>query len=292
MTVIKRAILNLYIPKVKMKSRKYPHWFNADIIQHLNCLRSLRRRLREHSTDQSMARLKSSEKFLRDKCLSAKASCESNLVCSSKSNTSLIFKHINSITGNNTIPPIVKLETSATSDHEKALIVTFIQFLLTCSSFALPSVEELSTPEFNLTEISISELDVFRALSSLNPTKAGGIDGIGPRVLKFCAVALYQPIHHLVFLSTVLLKSGVFIVLLLFTSQGTDLQSRITDQYRYYAPYLRFCKGLYIMLLLNLSTNPSHLLSLASYGNIQHCSNYYYFRTILGTHLGVLMLFI
>ena len=48
---------------------------------------------------------------------------------------------------------------------------------------------------------------------------------------------------HLVFLSTVFLKSGVFIVLLLFTSQGTDLQSRITDQYHYYAPYLRFWKG-------------------------------------------------
>ena len=81
----------------------------------------MRRKIREHSTDQSMARLKSSEKFLHDKCLSAKASYESNLVCSSKSNTSLIFKHINSITGNNTIPPIVKLETSsATSDHEKA----------------------------------------------------------------------------------------------------------------------------------------------------------------------------
>ena len=65
---------------------------------------------------------------------------------------------------------------------------------------------------------------------------------------------------HLVFLSTVFLKSGVFIVVLLFAGQGTDLQSRITDQYHYYAPYLRFWKGLYIMLLLNLSTNPSHLL--------------------------------
>ena len=42
---------------------------------------------------------------------------------------------------------------------------------------------------------------MFRALSSLNPTKEGGIDGIGPRVLKFCAVALYQPIHHLFTLS-------------------------------------------------------------------------------------------
>ena len=128
--------MNLYIPKVKMKSRKYPRWCNADIIHHLNCLRSLRRRIREHSTDQSMASLKSSEKFLHDKflhdkCLSAKASYESNLVCSSKSNASLIFKHINSITGNNTLPPIVKLETSATSDHN-----CYFHSVFTHSSFA------------------------------------------------------------------------------------------------------------------------------------------------------------
>ena len=138
--VIKRAILNLYIPKVKMKSRKYPRWFNADIIHHLNCLRSLRRRIREHSIDQSMARLNSSEKFLHDNCLSAKASYESNLVCSSKSNTSLIFKHINSITGNNTIPPIVKLLLHLTMKKHIFLIVTFIQFLLTAHLLYLLSI--------------------------------------------------------------------------------------------------------------------------------------------------------
>jgi len=31
----------------------------------------------------------------------------------------------------------------------------------------------------------------------LNPTEAMGIDGIGPKVLKSCALALYQTIHHL-----------------------------------------------------------------------------------------------
>ena len=39
------------------------------------------------------------------------------------------------------------------------------------------------------------------ALTSLNPTKAGGIDGIGPRLLKFGTTALYQPIHYLFSLS-------------------------------------------------------------------------------------------
>ena len=31
----------------------------------------------------------------------------------------------------------------------------------------------------------------------MNPTKAMGIDGIAPKVLKSCALALNQPIHHL-----------------------------------------------------------------------------------------------
>ncbi len=34
-------------------------------------------------------------------------------------------------------------------------------------------------------------------LTSLNPTKAQGIDGIGPKILRSCASALYVVIHHL-----------------------------------------------------------------------------------------------
>ncbi len=52
-----------------------------------------------------------------------------------------------------------------------------------------------------LSSIEISEEGVFKALSSLNVKKAKGLDGIGPNVLKFCAVALYLPLHHLFTLS-------------------------------------------------------------------------------------------
>ena len=44
-------------------------------------------------------------------------------------------------------------------------------------------------------------MDVFEALSSLDTSKACGADGISPKILKHCAVALYQPIHHLFMLS-------------------------------------------------------------------------------------------
>ncbi len=45
--------------------------------------------------------------------------------------------------------------------------------------------------------IHITEEEVFTALSLLNPQKASGIDGIGPKLLKSCALALHMTIHHL-----------------------------------------------------------------------------------------------
>ena len=105
--------------------------------------------------------------------LSAKASYKTKLICSSANgNTSLIFKHINSITGHHTIPPLIKYEAStATSDHDKASILNaYFHSVFTHSSFVLPSIDELPTPALTLSDISITELDVYMALTSLNPT--------------------------------------------------------------------------------------------------------------------------
>ena len=193
--------MNLYIPKLKVKTLKHPKWFNSDLRHHLNCIRSLRKRIRVHPTEKKLSKLKSSEKLLQEKMLSAKASYEAKLICSSA--TSLILKYINSITGHHTIPPLIKYEAStATSDHDKASIFNaYFHFGFTHSSFVLPSIDELPTPALTVSDISITKLDVYMALTSLNPTKAGGIDGIGPRLMKFCATALYQPIHYLFMLS-------------------------------------------------------------------------------------------
>ena len=53
-------------------------------------------------------------------------------------------------------------------------------------------------PSSSLSDICISELDVFRVLRSLDVTKA---KGISPKLLKTCALSLYQPLHHLFSLS-------------------------------------------------------------------------------------------
>ena len=52
-----------------------------------------------------------------------------------------------------------------------------------------------------LQSFDISEFDVYNALINLDPKKAQGIDGIGPKLLKYCAESLVQPLCHLFNLS-------------------------------------------------------------------------------------------
>lgn len=48
-----------------------------------------------------------------------------------------------------------------------------------------------------LETIKLSELEAYEALSSLDSSKAMGLDGIGPNVLKSCSLALCGPLLHL-----------------------------------------------------------------------------------------------
>ena len=89
----------------------------------------------------------------------------------------------------------------AVSDYHKALFNQYFHSVFTKSSFQQPPVSDLPTPLTNISEIVISELDVYNALSSLDTTKASGCDGVSATLLKYCAIALYQPLHHLFSLS-------------------------------------------------------------------------------------------
>ena len=92
------------------------------------------------------------------------------------------------------MPSIVSSDTSiASDDYNKAcLFNTFFYTVFTRSSFQIPPLEELPSPASSLSVIGISELDVLDALSSLDSSKAMGMDGIGPKVLykTMCSCSL------------------------------------------------------------------------------------------------------
>ena len=90
----------------------------------------------------------------------------------------------------------------ATSDVGKAqLFNTFFHSVFTDSSFSLPNLTTLPIPSSCICTLTFSDAEVFHALSLLDPTKASGCDGIGPKLIKHCAAALYIPLHHLFSLS-------------------------------------------------------------------------------------------
>ena len=177
-TFIKRAILkpmNLFIPKIKKKTKRYPRWFNSTIRHQLNCLHSLKRKNRSNPTEHKLSKIKSCEEKLQKEMVSARECHEENLIKSASSgNTSLIFKHIRSITGRNVIPTMVTYgNLTAASDYGKATLFNkFFYSVFVHSSFLLPSTDNLPTPVVSLGDISITEPDVYTALASLYPSKA------------------------------------------------------------------------------------------------------------------------
>ena len=62
-------------------------------------------------------------------------------------------------------------------------------------------MEDNTTIDAAITNIDISDTEVYEALVALDPSKSSGIDGIGPNILKHGAQALYVPLHHLFNLS-------------------------------------------------------------------------------------------
>ena len=66
----------------------------------------------------------------------------------------------------------------------------FSVFDIESSTIGLDSIPLLSQ---TLSSINFSESNVYNALTSLEPNKAIGIDGIGPNILKVCAPLLYKP---------------------------------------------------------------------------------------------------
>ena len=196
---IKQSILNgmnLFIRKVKIISKVQPKWFNPGIRHSLNCLRTLRKKCYLHPTAANLSKLQSLEHEVKNLMSNAKLQFEQNLA--SHNCPTAILRYMKNLTSFSSLPTIVFLDSlCGFSDREKGpcLTLSFTQFLPRALSRSL--LEECFSDSSTLSDIGTSELNVYKSISSLDTKKAMGINGIGPRVLKHCVLALYKPIHHL-----------------------------------------------------------------------------------------------
>ena len=90
-------------------------------------------------------------------------------------------------------------DSSASNDNDKATIFNqFFHSVFSTNTITLLSdVNTLdSSVKNHMVNISISEADIYNALSTLDINKASEIDGIGPRILNHCAISLFKPLHY------------------------------------------------------------------------------------------------
>ena len=186
--------MHLFIPKVRLRRHQFPCWYTPELRHLSKCLRSAKKRFTKHATPHLQLKINNLESEYRSKILLAKSNYESRLVQSfAGSHNSKIYDYIGSLCKSRSIPLSVSLnESNATSDTDKAeLFNTFFHSVFTNSSFSLPDMSTLPLPPSCLCNISFTDSEVFDAVSSLDPTKSSGCDGIGSKLLKHCASALY-----------------------------------------------------------------------------------------------------
>ena len=137
-------------------------------------------------------------------------------------------------------------------DEENAnLFNDFFYSIFTRSSTDPNNIDNLTsdvpTP---LTELNFTQYDVYYILVGLDVTKAMGIDGIGPRILKNCALPLCHPLHQLFQKCLQYHLNGQPTLSFQCLSLVKRTYSATIGLYHFYVMYLKYLKNLYMIKLL------------------------------------------
>ncbi len=89
-----------------------------------------------------------------------------------------------------------------------------------------------------------------------DPSKARGIDGIGPRLLSTCALALYPVIHHLfnicLWYCQIPYEWKLHCIVPIFKSGDKTAQTKTIDPSHFYVPSQRCLRGnLFLVIIKN-----------------------------------------
>ncbi len=186
-----------FIPKVKLRANQLPVWYTPDLRHRCKCLRTLRRKCKIIPTPRNLERLERYEAAFQLASEKAKTKYELGLVSKFSNSNNSIFKIINFLRNGGTVPTLVYHgTTSAATDRDKAsLFNKYFHTVLTKSNYSLPS-DNHSPDRSSLihNNMVVTESKVFEVLSSLNPSKAMGIDGIGPRIAPYICESIARDI--------------------------------------------------------------------------------------------------
>ena len=109
--------LNLFVPRIHLRTKSFPKWFSPDIIHDCNCLRTLKRSSRLLSA-YKLSNIESLRQSLQERTAPVKSDYESSLIVNySKSNLSKIYGHLRSVTCSSDIPLSIHLDSVFASSN-------------------------------------------------------------------------------------------------------------------------------------------------------------------------------
>ena len=106
----------------------------------------------------------------------------------------MIYGYIKSLNKSKNLPAMIFDSQVVSIDIDKVNLFNCYFYSVFSSPTSLPSTDDLPESSHSLNVIEFTETEVYKALTSLDPNKAPGIDGISPRVLQTCALSLYKPL--------------------------------------------------------------------------------------------------
>ena len=182
----------------RVKSKRMPEWFTPDIRD--------ARKLRDHyKRSKNWSKFKEYRNKTRNLIRAAKRAHFSESIASQK-DVRKIWKHFQSLnnkanSAQNTLPDEILINDQTYTDSKDIALKSNEFFASVCDQFSFgndpadhPDLNELKTyveskvpshVNFTVPYITPEEANAF--LHALDPTKATGIDGLGPRILKMAA---------------------------------------------------------------------------------------------------------
>jgi len=138
------------------------------------------------------------EDTLQKSIIKARVTFEKKLICDLP-NPHKVYRYIRNIIENKSMPQTLYFDTKwGNNDSENVnLFNEFFYSDFTRNSKPIYSNNLTSDTPNPLTEVEFTDYDVYNILANLDASKTVGINGIGPRVLKKCALPLCYPLHVL-----------------------------------------------------------------------------------------------
>lgn len=185
--------MGLYIPRKVLRSSQFPKWFSADLRHCYKCLKSLRRGCSRNPNPTKMAKLKSEEESFQLSSVEAKGHYEMDLItnCQLRQLGYLLRK-------GGSIPSTLYLDSTLATSYSArmSLFNNFFSSVFTRSSLCY--LQQSISPVLIMGSHPLRSPNLmYSTLSSLDTSKAMGMDGIGPKVLQSSELSICSPLQHL-----------------------------------------------------------------------------------------------